>query len=214
MIGGKTLFLLLAGAVTLGAGIWLGQAFTRPATAPALEISGIYLPEPQEVTAFTLTDQNGQPFTQEDFQDVWTFLLFGYTYCPDVCPMTLAELSTVQQRLAQQGMDQDTAYVLISVDPERDTPERLGEYTAYFNKKFQGATGSPAELTKLTRQLGVVYMPSPGQKDKQNYTVDHSATLILIDPDARLHAIFTPPHAPEALIADFLKIRERYSTIN
>lgn len=213
MTRGKQIILILAGALALGFGLWLGQILTRPPVQPPA-ISGILFPEPREIEDFTLTDQTGQPFHRDWFLGKWTFLYFGYTYCPDVCPLTLFELAKVQQQLARNNLDQDTAYMLISVDPQRDTPQRLGEYTRYFNPKFLGATGTPEELNKLARQFGVIYMRSPDQENKANYSIDHSSTVIVIDPNAHLHAILTPPHKPETIVSDFMKIREHYRSIN
>jgi protein SCO1/2 len=196
--------------LALGTGSWLGQWFIRQNAAPPLAISGIYFPEPRAIQDVNLIQQNGQPLTQNDFKGQWSFLYFGYTYCPDICPTTLAELSKVEQLLAQRGLNQDTAYLLISVDPQRDTPQRLQEYTTYFNPKFKGATGSPDELAKLAKQCAVAYHVPEHAKDDTSYFVDHSSTVSLIDPDAHLRAIFTPPQVPETLVADFLKIREHY----
>jgi protein SCO1/2 len=178
-------------------------------TEPALEIAGIYLPEPRRIEDFKLTHQTGEPFTRENLKGHWTFVFFGYTYCPDVCPMALADMNMVAERLTEQGDGQDTAFMLISVDPERDTPERLTEYTAYFNEQFTGATGTPDELTRLTQQVGAVYF-IPDHEPGDNYVVDHSATITLFDPDGRLHALFTPPQNPDTMVADFIAIRERY----
>ncbi len=209
MLRVKTLLLVLLGVVALVAGIWLGQTLTDKTPEPPLEIAGIYLPEPREITDFALVRQNGQPFTRENLKGQWSWLYFGYTYCPDLCPTTLLELNQLDRLLEQQGLNRDTAYLMISVDPGRDTPERLGEYVRYFNKKFQGVTGTSQELDQLARQLSVVYS-IPTHQAGDSYTVDHSSTVILIDPDARLHAIFTSPHQPETLVTDFARIRERY----
>jgi protein SCO1/2 len=154
-----------------------------------------------------LLDHTGSAFHRDHLQGKWTFIYFGYTSCPDACPLTLVTLHQVQQRLAQEGVDNDNAYLLVSVDPDRDTPERLGAYTTYFNPKFVGATGTPEELAQLAQQCLVVYRRSPGQGSEANYLIDHSSNVVLIDPQARLHAIFRPPHTPEALVADFRKIR-------
>jgi protein SCO1/2 len=211
MIHPKTLFLLSAGALALAMGIWLGQLFISQRIEPPLEIAGIYFSDPKDISDFNLVHQSGKPFTRENLRGKWNFLYFGYTYCPDVCPMTLSQLNAVDQRLAQQGLDQDTAYLMISVDPRRDTPERLGQYVTYFNKNFQGATGTPEELEKLAKQLGIFYKLND-QEDAENYTVDHSSAIILIDPDIKLRAIFTHPDQPDSLIADFTQIRTRYQT--
>jgi protein SCO1/2 len=199
--------LALAGIVALAVGLTLGEWLFGRRSAPSLDIAGIYLPDAQALDDFNLVHHGGQPFTRADFLGKWTFLYFGYTYCPDVCPLTLVELDRLQKRLAEQGADGDTAYVLVSVDPQRDTPERLREYVTYFNPKFQGATGPVDELSRLAKPLYVIYQRGSDSGDATNYTIDHSSTISLIDPTGRPRAIFTPPQNPERMAADFLKIR-------
>jgi protein SCO1/2 len=206
----KRILLVLAAVLALVAGLWLGEWFTRPRVVEPLSIGGFHFPQPREVADLQLTRQDGRPLTRDDWRNRWSFLYFGYTYCPDVCPTTLIELNRLHKLLVQQGLDAATAFTLISVDPERDTPERLGEYVHYFNPKFEGATGDPAQLDSLTRQLGIAYAIQSHAPGERNYTVDHSSTVVLIDPDARLHAVFTPPHSPEQMAADFAKIRRHY----
>lgn len=198
--------LTLAGVLALGLGWGLGEwLFRHPSPPP--EIAGIYLPDAAPLAEFHLVHHSGRPFTRDDFRGKWTFLYFGYSYCPDVCPLTLVELNRLQKLLASQGADGDTAYVLVSVDPQRDTPQRLQEYVTYFNPKFQGVTGAPEELNRLAKPLHVFYQRAVEAQNSDNYTVDHTSTIILIDPAGRPRAIFTPPQNPERLAADFLKIR-------
>lgn len=204
----RILLLILVGALVLGTATWLGLRAWRSGEPP-LAISGFYLSEPRPLPEFTLTHHSGRPFTPGDLHGHWSFIYFGYTFCPDACPLTLTVLNEVQRKLAQQDADGDNAYLLISVDPKRDTPARLKEYTGFFNPRFQGATGDPRELDRLARQLGVVYMFPDGQEG-DSYLVDHSATLLLINPRGELQAVFTPPQDPEALVRDFLLIRQRY----
>jgi protein SCO1 len=208
----KLLLLLSAGVLAFGLGLWFSAGLDgssdpdRPASAEAQLRGGYVMNPPKAVADFTLIDQDGQAFHQDRWLGQWTFLYFGYTFCPDVCPLTLLELSKLQKRLEQEQLDQNVAYLLISVDPKRDTPQRLGEYTAYFNPKFRGATGTDAELAGLARQFGVYYkVPEPA--DTPNYTVDHSSTVTLIDPKGRLRAVFTQ-HEPEIMAADFKRILE------
>lgn len=198
--------LALAGVLALVVGWSLGEwLFRRPAARP--DIAGVYLPESRPLEAFQLIHHGDQPFTLADLRGKWTFLYFGYSYCPDVCPLTLVELNRLQKLLAEQKADGDTAYVFVSVDPQRDTPQRLREYVTYFNPKFRGVTGAPEELNRLAKPLHVFYQRGSDAKDSANYTVDHTSTIILIDPAARPRAIFTPPQNPERMAADFLKIR-------
>lgn len=202
----RLLILILAVVLLLGVG---GGLSLLPAArqAPPPVLSGTWLSQPLELGEFALIDQNGQTFDAGRLRGQWTFVFFGYTHCPDVCPTTLAELAAVERRLAAQGDDADVGYLLVTVDPERDTPARLKQYLAAFNDKFQGATGPRPELDRLTRRLGAYYSRSPHQDHGGHYQVDHAATLYLVGPDARLHAVFSPPRTPEALAADLAALR-------
>lgn len=203
----RRLWILLSSSLAIGVGLWLVLTwFNQPAKQPPT-IAGIFFPEPKTLQDFTLLDHTGRAFQRDRLQGKWTFIYFGYTSCPDACPLTLVTLNQVQQRLAQEGFDKDNAYLLISVDPERDTLERLGAYTTYFNPQFVGVTGTPEELSQLAQQCLVAYRRAPGQGSETTYSIDHSSNVILIDPQARLRAIFRPPHTPEVLVADFRKIR-------
>lgn len=204
-------FALLA-VVVLVAGVWLGNRFFGPGQGgPGFEAPpATLLPEPRALVDFSLTDHRAQPFNRERLIGHWTLAFFGYTHCPDVCPNTMAVLNLVTRQLAGSpgGMEQ-VQVVFISVDPERDTLEQLASYVPYFNEDFIGATGSPEELLALARQVGVLYMRTPGNTP-ENYLVDHSASIMLLDPQGRWHAIFPAPHDPAAVAGAFAKIREHY----
>ncbi|MBE2295855.1 MAG: SCO family protein [Phycisphaerales bacterium] len=202
---GLALALILALALALG---WvLGQWWLRPPSSPPLDIAGIYLPDAQPLPTFRLVAQNGQPFIRDDLIGHWTFLYFGYSYCPDACPLALVDLNRLQQRLVETGVDDEVRYLFVTVDPQRDTPERLREYVRYFNPKFQGATGSSEEINGLTKALHVFYQRVENPEHPEYYIMDHSSTISLIDPQARLRAIFTPPQDSARMATDFLKIR-------
>ena len=128
----------------------------------------------------------------------------GYTHCPDVCPLTLAMLAQVEKSLADLPEAQRPQVVLMSVDPKRDTPERLAAYVKHFSPTFVGTTGTPEAVESFTRKLGVpvaIHMLEDGA-----YTVDHSAALFLIDPDAKLRAVFSTPHTSTNIVADYRRI--------
>lgn len=205
---------LLIGAAILALaaaalGWWLGNGtFRPPAAPPALPQvqAGTLLPQPKALAPFTLTGEDGEPLGKEDLAGRWTFVFFGYTHCPDICPTTLATLTQVDKRLADAGEGTRPRVLFVSVDPERDTPERLAEYVGYFAPDFRGATADREELQALTRQLGVLYARSEGQETAMGYLVDHSGAVLLLDPQVRLTAIFSAPHDPEALAADFRSI--------
>jgi len=141
-------------------------------------------------------------------QGVWSFLFFGYTHCPDVCPTTLSVLNSVAQKLGSDA--RDVRFVFISVDPERDTPETLARFVSYFNGDFIGVTGEPGAIERLTKQLGVLYMRVASSDNPGSYLMDHTASVFLVDPDGRYHAVFSPPITAEKIVTDFARIRADY----
>ena len=174
---------------------------------------GTLLPSPKPVTDFQLTDHRGQPFTLENLKDNWTFVFFGYTHCPDVCPTSMAMLAQVQSKLEKQdGLDKLPQVVFVSVDPERDSTALLSEFVPYFHPDFIGARGDGQTTLHLTRQLGILYGKVEGSA-ADNYLVDHSAAIILFDPDGAFRAVFGVPHDPTLIANDFLAIKTYYEAI-
>jgi len=167
------------------------------------------LPSPKPVTDFRLIDHNSKPFTRERLQGTWTFVFFGYTHCPDVCPTSLTMLGQVQKTLEQSAPDELPQVLFISVDPERDSVEQLARFTPYFHPTFLGVTGEPDEIQRLSRQLGILYMRTEGEST-DDYLVDHSAAIMLFDPDGRFHAVFSAPHEPESMASDYLAMKNWY----
>ncbi|MCF6336537.1 MAG: SCO family protein [Gammaproteobacteria bacterium] len=166
------------------------------------------LMEPKPLTTFQLTAHDLKPLDIERLKGKWTLLFFGYTHCPDICPMTLTELAQMAQQLPSEVQD-DTQFVLVSVDPQRDSPESLAEYVGYFNESFLGATGSVDALTTFARQLDSKFSletdPAGGA------IVNHSSAMLLIDPQARYYARFKAPHYAEEVLAQYLALRNNYS---
>ncbi len=198
-------------ALALIAGLASWQLIDRPPPPPVLSGHTTLLPEPRPIGAVSLVDQDGRPFDTAAFRGHWSLLFFGYTHCPDVCPTTLADLANTQKRLAAlPHRGGQPRVVFVSVDPERDRGEPLGRFVRYFDKDFIGVTGTPEALAEFTRRLGVVYRKVPGPGDGDGYLVDHSAAVLLIDPRARLHAVMTPPHDPEAMAGDLAQILSYY----
>ena len=194
----------LAIAVGIGAGLW-----RRSVPEPPLEIGGYVLPTAKALRTFELVDDRGAKFTPQDFAGHWSFVYFGYTYCPDVCPLTLVELADVKKRLAERTPTASVSVYFVSVDPQRDSPERLHEYVTYFDPSFHGLTGDVAGISALASSAGAVFFVPPGQ-DEKTYLVSHSSSIALLDPSGGLRAVFTAPHAAEQVAADFTKIYARY----
>lgn len=164
--------------------------------------SGTQLPQPRALPAFTLVDQDARPYTAQQMQGRWTLLFPGFTHCPDVCPTTLAFLKQLNA-----GLDaaQRPRIVLLSVDPERDTPARLKDYVQHFDPAFVGVTAPEPQLAEIARAFGIAYAKVPGA-GADSYQMDHSAALILLNPQAQIVAYFSPPFDQARLAADLRQL--------
>ena len=195
----KTSNLILAFVLgaSIAAGIWatnnLGRSARQPTTATVL-------PAVAQLPAFSLMDHHTQAIDNKVFVGQWDLVFFGFTNCPDICPLTLQVLSTAKQRLADSGQSPLPRIVLVSVDPERDTPERMAQYIAAFGPGHLGITGELEELRKLTSGLGIYFAKQEG--GEENYSVDHSAAVIVIDPQGKFHSLFSAPHVIENFVHD------------
>ena len=185
------------------AGVYVARMLNQPAV-PSLE-SGTSLPQPRVLAEFQLVDTQGKAASAAALRGHPTLVFFGFTHCPDVCPTTLALLANVQKQVAQQDPAVSGIKVaLISVDPERDTPEQLGSYIASFRGDFIGLTGSASEIVKATRAFGVA--AARVDLGGGNYTMDHSAAVFALDSQARIVAVFTPPLSAAALSRDLARL--------
>ncbi len=159
-------------------------------------------PQPRALTDFTLTDHNGNTVTPQALEGQWTLAFLGYTFCPDICPTTMAALSGAYPQIKQIPSDAPVKVWFISVDPNRDTTERLNEYVGYFNNEFTAVSGEHTEMFPLVRSMGMMYSMAESTDDP-NYLVNHSASLVLINPDAKVIGRFKPVSEPGKLaVAD------------
>jgi protein SCO1/2 len=193
--------------LSTAAGIWAARAvLDHRGTVDELEATRF--PAAREVAPFELIDHNNAVFDNNALRQRWSFLFFGYTHCPDVCPTTLSVLNSVANRL--QDLDEDIRFVFVSIDPERDSPEQLARYVSYFNGDFIGVTGTPEGLEQLTRPLGIFSSRVEAAAGADGYLVDHTASVLLFDPDGRFHAVFSPPLSADKISGDFRKILKAY----
>jgi protein SCO1/2 len=198
---------VLAAVIALATGYWLSDYLLRkPPDLPGLHAT--VLNQPRDVQPFTLVDHTGKRFDNRALLGRWSFVFFGYTHCPDVCPTTLSVLNSVARKL--EGLENQPRFVFISIDPGRDTPEKLGQFVSYFNGTFIGATGTEDAINALTRQLGVIYSRVDENSGTDNYLMDHSASVLLFDPTGRFHAVFTPPLDATDITDDFKVISDAY----
>jgi protein SCO1/2 len=185
-----------AAAIALGVGVALYSRFNAPLVLHA----GTALPEPRPLGEFSLVDQRGRPFGPAALEHRWSLVFTGFTHCPDLCPTTLAFLASLRSRVPGDELQ----IVFVSVDPERDTPVTIASYLAHFDPDFVGITGSMAEIERFTKALGLAQVRNPGVGGE--YTVDHSAALVLIDPKVRVAGYFQPPHDERTLAADLTRL--------
>ncbi len=170
--------------VALLLGLIGGNYFWKPAPAR----SGVYVDPPGG--NFTLQSNKG-PISLDDYKGKVVFLYFGYTYCPDVCPTSLARISAAFKKLNPEELEQVQG-ILISVDPERDTPEKLAEYTQFFHPKIIGVTGTKAEIDEITERYDVVYRNAEGNT-AAGYLVDHTSFIFVLDKKGKISEFL--PHA-------------------
>lgn len=190
---------------SLVAGVLIG-AWVHRDQVTLEDIKATVLEPPGTPGDFALTAHDQTPFTPESLQGTWSFVFFGYTHCPDVCPTTLHTLVQVNKAVAESSaIDDEIQVVFVSVDPARDTPARLAEYVPYFNPAFIGVTGKQAEINRFTRRLGILHVQVERDGD-ESYLVDHTSSILLFNPNGELRALFSMPHAVEAITEDFLKI--------
>ena len=194
----KTVFILVA-LVALVIGLTVYKVLNTEQqldTADLLDAGIVMLPQGRDVPDLTLTNQNGEPVSMKSLEGRWNLLFFGYTFCPDICPATLAELRQLRTKLPEDAR-QRMQPILVSVDPERDTPAQLKKYLEYFGAEFIGLTGSLDDIQTLANAAGVPFIPADTSKD--NYTVDHGGNLALIGPDGRLRGFVRAPLRTEKL---------------
>ena len=201
----RKILLILIAAVAAGLGLALSVAVFKPVLPakplPALTAAKV-IDSPRALPPFQLQSTAG-PLTAEQLKGHWTVVFIGFTHCPDVCPTTLTDMARAQALWDKAGLNSKPKLLFVSIDPERDTPEKIAEYAAYFHKDTLTATAAEPQLTEFTRSLGLVYMKVP-QGD--SYTMDHSATLVLLNPQAEFAGIIRPPLNPEAIGADMLAL--------
>ena len=157
----------------------------------------------KRVKDFELLDVNGKSIDQSVFDNQWSMVFFGFTHCPDICPITLQIMKDVVAKLDEQAQQQ-LQIVFVSVDPARDTPDVLKKYIGYFDEKFVGITGDVNDVHELTSSLGIVASFTANDADPDNYGVNHTASLLLIDPQRRVRAKVSPPLEADKIVADVL----------
>ncbi|MFC3203913.1 SCO family protein [Alteromonas oceani] len=202
----QKLLLTLVAALALVAGVGMAWWFTTQSTENDTPQYLQTFPEPRQLAEVTLVNQQGETVTNELFKGHWSLLFLGYTFCPDVCPTTMAALGKIYPELKNISTNSPIQVVFVSVDPKRDTPERLASYVEYFNPEFVALTGEHKMLFPFARSLGLMYAIAEST-DNPNYLVDHSASVVVVDPNGLAIGRFKPKYNPgELAVSDSVQI--------
>jgi protein SCO1/2 len=191
--------IVVALVLLVAAMFWL-----RPSAVPPPPEAATLLPEARPLPAVRLTDQRGEPFDWSAIEGEYAWLFFGFTNCPDICPLTLQSLAAARAALLERDAAPPRT-VFVSVDSARDTPARIEAYLRGFDEGSIGVTGSDEALRPLLAALGVTVQKHA--HGGESYNVVHSGTVFFVSPDAQLIAVASGPHEPQALARDFLRIR-------
>ena len=201
----RALTLLVVVALAAGLGLWASQRHfggVRPAAAPAVA-SFTLLPTPRALPAFSLQQSDGTPLTGDELKGHWTVVFLGFTHCPDICPTTLAQLAAAQKQWGALPAATRPRVLFLSTDPERDSPKLTGDYAHAFHADTLAATAPIPQLEAFARSLSLVFMKAPGPSgDPADYTIDHSAAFVLLDPQVRMAGVVQPPFDIQAIATD------------
>lgn len=178
----------------------LAAVFGQQMPMPSGAGGGLQLPPGLHLGGpFRLIDHHGRPVTEADFAGRWLLVYFGFTWCPDVCPTELGTIAAALDAMGEAG--EQVTPVLITIDPERDTPEKLADYVDRFHPRMVGLTGTAEQIAEVARRYRVFYARVNRPDQGGDYTMDHSAFIYLTGPDARVRALFRPETSPEAIAA-------------
>ncbi|MDJ0756270.1 MAG: SCO family protein [Ardenticatenaceae bacterium] len=182
----KRILQLIVGALALALGLYVGWLGMRLFAAPP-EFNGMVIQSPEQLSDFTLTAHTGETVNLYDYRGQVVLLYYGYTFCPDICPATMAELKTARASLGNQA--DDVQVIMVTVDPERDTAEKLAEYMAFFDPTFLGLTGTDEEIMAATAPYGIFYQKQEVE-GSSGYLMDHTAAVLVIDREGYLRMLY------------------------
>ena len=169
---------------------------------PILETGKSYK-KPLDIIEFELKNQGDQLYSKNDLKNQWTILFFGYTNCPDVCPTTIFKLGQIKQQMSKELPNLNLQILFITLDPERDSTERLKEYLGFFDPSMTGLTGEITKIVELTSNLSVFFQRI---NKEDGYDFNHTASIFLINPKAQLKASFSPASSMDMLAEDIKKV--------
>ena len=173
-----------------------------------LKDMGLYLIEPpRNLGSFNLMDSAGKEFLPKDFEGKWNMLFFGFTFCPDICPITMSMLSRIEKGLDIENQEKIRIF-LVTVDPDRDSPDQLKVYLENFSENFIGLTGGLDQIYNFATRVNAPFSPISNNKDP-HYSVDHTGSIILINPEGNYAGFFRAPHNQDDIKKAILDIVSR-----
>jgi len=202
----KSILYIILAAFAAGFGLWAAQNwFNKPQGKPAQALQTVRLfSQAREIPDFSLQTASGETVNKAYLGKHWTLVFLGFTHCPDVCPTTLGELSKAQKRWESLPESTRPRLLFVSVDPQRDTPKAIAEYAAFFHKDSLTATAQEPALTDFAQSLALVYAKTPLKNG--DYTMDHSSTIVVLNPQGNEVGIIRPPFVPEKIAADLITL--------
>lgn len=208
----RTTVTILIAALAAALGLLAAHRFfapPAPSSLPATQAVRLFSP-PRELPAFSLRQSDGTALIPGELKGHWTLVFLGFTHCPDVCPTTLAEMAKAQKQWAALPESTRPRLLFVSVDPERDTPDRIGEYAHAFHRDTLAATADVPALESFAKSLSMVFakVPPPEGIPADQYSMDHSASMAVLDPQGRMAGIVQPPFDPRAIVADMIALTQ------
>jgi len=210
MKSSKSITLVAIAFSALILGFWLNPT---KSTVNLANLNATVFPEAREVKPFSLIDNKNNAFTNDELKGHWTLMFFGFTSCPYICPTTMTELNKIYTKIKHSMSDSKLQVVMVSIDPGRDTVEKMNNYVTSFNPDFRGVTGKNDSTNKLAKDMNVLALKiSSNTKESNNYDIDHSASIMLINPEGKLQGIFSMPHDANEIAKEFKLIVSNVNT--
>lgn len=207
----RTTLIILVAALAAGLGLWAARGYfgAGKADGPALQTVRLF-DQPRELPTFSLRQSDGTQLVSGELKGHWTLVFLGFTHCPDVCPTTLAELASAQKRWEPLPEARRPRVLFVSVDPERDTPMKIGGYAHAFHRDTLAATADLPALESFAKSLSLVFMKVPAAEGApaDQYSVDHSAAIAVLDPQGRMAGVIAPPLQPKAIAEDLIALTQ------
>ncbi len=207
--GIRNTVIFIVAFIALVLGLFLNRVFQDRILSPKEMVANgaVMFSTPREISPLALTDQNGAAFTHAQLKDKWTLVFFGFTHCPDICPTTLALFNQVSQGLSGTAFADDTQFLLVSLDPARDTPTALKTYVEYFNPEFIGVTGEFLAIHRFAKELNVAFQKIVTDAETGDYTVDHGGNVAVINPDGFYQGFYKPPLDLDRMLVTYKSLR-------